>query len=55
LYLDLNQILPEEQVRQAWVISRVSASGRFSVGLPAVSLRSACDGLPPTLNLPWWL
>lgn len=51
LYLDLNQRFPEDAVRQGWVLSQVSASGRFSVGLPAVSLHSACDGLPEYLSL----
>ncbi len=51
LYLDLNQRFPEEAPRQGWVLSRVSASGRFSVGLPAVSLHSTCDDLPEAINL----
>ena len=51
LYLDLNQRFPEEAPRQGWVASRVSASGRFSVGLPAVSLHSTCDELPEIIDL----
>ena len=51
LYLDLNQLFPEPAVKQAWVLAQVSASGTFSVGLPAAHLHSACDGLPEILDI----
>jgi hypothetical protein len=52
LYLDLNTTIPSEPAPasdpaadQAWVVTRMFANGRYSVGFDAVQLDSACAAL----------
>ena len=51
LYLNLNTTIPSEPAPadpaadQAWVVVRMTAQGRFSVGFDAVQLDSACAAL----------
>ena len=49
LYLDLNHSYdagdPNPGIAQAWVVTRMDADGRFSVGFDAIQLDSACAPL----------
>lgn len=53
LYLNLNHTLGATglfgDIAQNWVVATMSASGEYSVGLQAISLASACDGLNPLI------
>ncbi|MEM9557029.1 MAG: hypothetical protein AAGC60_22415 [Acidobacteriota bacterium] len=53
LFLNLNHTLgvgsPFPGIAQNWVTATMSASGLYSVGLEAISLVSACDGLNPLI------